>query len=181
MSYNIDENGLIYYDLDNNIYASRGDWMELEFYDSPKGSSSSGYSSAGSPYDGSSESSPASARSPYDGSSESSPEPESEVSTTSTTTSSTTSSTTTSRKRGRGCRRKSDDEVENLDNTKRCRNSRKQRNEERDLDMKELDRVTKEYDDLKERVDNTEYWLNEARRLFMEMHEHESANITIKY
>merc|ERR1719379_1732933 len=57
----------------------------------------------------------------------------------------------------------------NLDNTKRCRNSRKQRNEERDLDMKELDRVTKEYDDLKERVDNTEYWLSEARRLFLEM------------
>merc|ERR1719471_380016 len=130
--------------------------MELESYDSPKGSSSSGYSSA---------------RSPYDGFSESSPEPESELSTTSTTTSSTTSSTTTSRKRGRGCRRNSDDEVENLDNTKRCRNSRKQRNEERDLDMKELDRVTKEYDDLKERVDNTEYWLSEARRLFLEMYE----------
>ena len=37
--------------------------------------------------------------------------------------------------------------------------------------MKELDRVTKEYDDLKERVDNTEYWLSEARRLFLEMHE----------
>ena len=171
MSYNIDENGLIYYYLYNNIYVPRGDWMELEFYNSPKGSSSSGYSSAGSPYDGSSESSPSQAGSPYDGSSESWPEPESEVSTSSTTTSSTTSSTTTSRKRGRGCRRKSDDEVENLDNTKRCRNSRKQRNEERDLDMKELDRVTKEYDDLKERVDNTEYWLSEARRLFLEMHE----------
>jgi len=162
MSYNIDENGFIYCDLDNNVYAPDGDWMRLdqEFHDSPAGSSSSG-----------------SAESPYDGSSELSSEPESEVSTTISTIS-TTSSTTTSRnvrKRARGCRRKSDDEVDNLDNTKRCRNSRQQRNEEVEQDKKELERVMKENKELQERIDNTEYWLNEAARLFMEMHELEPA------
>ena len=166
MSYKFNENGFIYYDLDNNVSAPDGDWMRLdqELQDSPARSPSS----------------------PFDGSTELSSEPESELSTTTATTSRTsrTSSTTTSRnvrKRARGCRRKSDDEVDNLDNTKRCRNSRQHRNEEVEQDKEELERVTKENKELQEIIDNTEYWLNEARRLFMEMHEHESANITMKY
>ena len=151
MSYSIDEDGFIYYDLDSNVSAPDGDWMRL---DHP----SSGFSAGSS----------------FDGSTELSSESESELSTTTSTTSSTTASRNV-RKRARGCRRKSDDEVDNLDNTKRCRNSRQQRNEEVEQDKKELERVMKENKELQERIDNTEYWLNEAARLFMEMHELEPA------